>query len=94
MLSPPTAAEGGPTLPLAPDIPLFIAEERAHGWATLYRGTIASAGSADDVAKLEDAMPVWLLEYLLLGRAPQVAVVKIQFALLPGEEQLPGLVDP
>ena len=39
-------------------------------------------------------MPVWLLEYLLLGRAPQVAVVKIQFALLPGEEQLPELVNP
>ena len=94
MLSPPTAAEGGPTLPLAPDIPLFIAEERAHGWATLYRGTIASAGSADDVATLEDAMPVWLLEYLLLEGAPQVAIIKIQFALLPVDEQLLELVNP
>ena len=93
MLSPPTAADG-PTLPLAPDIPVLIAEERAHGWAILYRGTVASAGTVGDVATLEDAMPVWLLEYLLLGRAPQVAIVKIQFALLPGEEQLPELVNP
>ena len=93
MLSPPTAADG-PSLPLAPDVPLLIAEERAHGWATLYRGTVSSAGTLGDVATLEDAMPVWLLEYLLLGRAAQVAIVKIQFALLPGEEQLPELVNP
>jgi len=93
MLSPPTAAEA-PTLGLAPEIPLLIAEERAHGWAIAYRGTVASVGAAGDVAMLEDAMPTWLLEYLLLGRAPLVAVVKIQFALLPGEEQLPELVNP
>ena len=61
------AAEGGSTLPLAPDIPLFIAEERLHGWVTVYRGTVASAGSAEDLATPKDAMPVWLLEYLLLG---------------------------
>jgi WD repeat-containing protein 48 len=92
MLSPPTAAEGGHTLPLAPDILLFIAEERPLGWTSVYRGTIASVGSAEDLATQEDMMPVWLLEYLLLGRAPQVAIIKIQFALLPGEEQLPELV--
>ncbi len=51
----------------------------------MYHGTVTSAGSADDVATLDDAMPVWLLEYLLLRRAPQVAVVKIQSALLPRE---------
>ncbi|KAI9457236.1 WD40 repeat-like protein [Lactarius psammicola] len=97
-LSPPTAADG-PTLPLAPDIPLLVAEERAHGWAIVYRGTVASAGTIDDVETLEDAMPVWLLEYLLLGRAPQVGVVKIGFVLLPlqsgvpGDEVLPELVN-
>lgn len=97
-LSPPSAADG-PALPLAPDIPLLVAEERAHGWATVYRGTVASAGSTDDVEMLEDAMPVWLLEYLLLGRSPQVGVVKIGFVLLPmqsgvpGEEVLPELVN-
>lgn len=97
-LTPPTAADG-PALPLAPDIPLLVAEERAHGWAIVYRGTVASAGAIDDVETLEDAMPVWLLEYLLLGRAPQVGVVKIGFVLLPlqsgvsGDEVLPELVN-
>ena len=43
---------------------------------------------------LEDALPVWLLEYLLLGRTPQVVIVKIQFALLPGEVSPPELVNP
>ena len=73
---------------------LLVAEERAPGWAIVYRGTIASAGTTEDLAALEDALPVWLLEYLLLGRTRQVAIVKIQFALLPGEESLPELVNP
>jgi Domain of unknown function (DUF3337) len=73
---------------------LLVAEECAHGWEIGYQGTVTSAasGSAADVAALEDAMPVWLLEYLL-GRAPQVAVVKIQFVMLPGEDTLLGLVN-
>ncbi|KAI9438924.1 WD40 repeat-like protein [Lactarius indigo] len=75
-LNPPTSADG-PTLPLAPDIPLLVAEERAHGWAIVYRGTVASAGTIDD--------------YLLLGRAPQVGVVKI--GGVPGDEVLPELVN-
>jgi WD repeat-containing protein 48 len=70
-----------------------LREECAHGWAILYRGTIVSAGNLRDVATLEGAVPVWLLEYLLLGRASRVAVVKVQFALLHREEQLPGLVN-
>jgi hypothetical protein len=56
-------------------------------------GTIASAGNLRDVATLEDAVPVRLLEYLLLGRASQVAIGKVQFVLLHREEQLPGLVN-
>ena len=65
----------------------------------MYHGTVASAGTIDDVEMLEDAMPVWLLEYLLLARAPQVGVVKIRFLLLPlrsgvsGDEVLPELVN-
>ena len=60
----------------------------------MFHGTIASAGSAEDEATLVDAMPMRLLEYLLPGRAPQVAIIKIQFALLSGEEQLPEHVSP
>jgi WD repeat-containing protein 48 len=95
MLSPPTAADA-PSLPLSQDIPLLVAEESAPGgWTIVYQGTVTSAGTTeDDLVALEDALPVWLLEYLLLGRTPQVTVVKIQFALLPGEESLPELVNP
>jgi WD repeat-containing protein 48 len=93
MLCPPSNADA-PPFPISQDTPLLVAEERAPGWAIVYRGTIASAGTTEDLAALEDALPVWLLEYLLLGRTPQVAFVKIQFALLPGEESLPELVNP
>ena len=81
-------------LPISQDTPLLVAEERTPGWAIVYRGTIASAGTTEGLAALEDALPVWLLEYLLLGRTPQVVIVKIQFALLPGEDSLPELVNP
>jgi WD repeat-containing protein 48 len=97
-LNPPTTADA-PALVLAPDIPLLVAEERAHGWAIVYHGTVASAGTIDDVETLEDALPIWLLEYLLLGRSPHVGVVKIGFLLLPlqsgvpGDEVLPELVN-
>ena len=93
MLCPPSTADA-PPLPISPETPLLVAEERAPGWAIVYCGTIASAGTTEDLAALEDALPVWLLEYLLLGRTRQVAIVKIQFALLPGEESLPELVNP
>jgi len=83
-----------PSTPLSLDIPILVAEERAPGWAIVYRGMVSSAGTTEDSAALEDALPVWLLEYLLLGRTPQVPVVKVQFALLPGEESLPELVNP
>ena len=86
-LNPPTE---GPYIMLSPDIPLLIAEERAPGWAIMYRGTIASAGTTGDVTALEDAMPVWLLEYLLLGRSQPMASVKLWFALVPVPNGGPG----
>ena len=81
-LNPPAAAEA-PSIPLSSDIALLIAEERTPGWAIMYRGTVASAGTTGDVAVLEDTMPVWLLEFLLLGRAQQVPSVKLWFTLAP-----------
>ena len=91
MLYPPSTADA-PPLPISPSTPLLVAEEHVPGWAIVYYGTIASAETMEDLAALED-MPVWLLEYLLLGRTPQVAIIKIQFALLPGEDSLPKLVN-
>jgi hypothetical protein len=46
------ATEGSPTLPLPPDIPLFIAEECAHGWVTMYHDTIVSIGTQSAEAVL------------------------------------------
>ena len=48
---------------------------------------------------LEQAMPVWLLEFLLANKIPPIPMVKISFVLLPfpsrgdGDEQLPELLN-
>ena len=92
MLCPPSTADA-PLLPISLSTPLLIVEEHAPGWAIVYRGTIASVETMEDLAVLKDT-PMWLLEYLLLGRKPQVTIVKIQFAPLPEEDSLPELVSP
>ena len=92
MLCPPSTADAHP-LPISPSTPLLVVEEHTPEWAIMYCGTIASVETMEDLAVLEDT-PVWLLKYLLLGRMPQVAIVKIQFVLLPGENSLPELVSP
>ncbi|KAI0067430.1 WD40 repeat-like protein [Artomyces pyxidatus] len=95
-LNPPTAADG-PTLHLSPHIPITISEEVSSGWKVIYRGTVSSTGP--DSYVLEETMPMWLLEYLLLSKAPPITITKIGFVLLPypskepGEEQLPELLN-
>ncbi|KAJ6581489.1 hypothetical protein B0H19DRAFT_1115437 [Mycena capillaripes] len=96
-LNPPPSAEA-PTLGLSPHILLLIEEEAAPGFTTVYRGTTGS--TAADVHGLEEAMPMWLLEYLLLHRMPSAPPqIKISFVLLPwvgkdaSEEQLPELLN-
>lgn len=93
-LTPPTSNEA-PNLNLSPSISLLLSEESYPGWKTIYRGTVASTWS--DVAKLEDAMPVWLLEYLLTNKVGAVVPIsKIGFVLMPwlGEgEPLPELLN-
>ncbi|KAI0052794.1 WD40 repeat-like protein [Auriscalpium vulgare] len=96
VLTPPTAADG-PTLHLSPNIPLIMSEEVPSGWRVIYRGTVHSA--SQDIHTLEETMPMWLLEYLLLSKAPAVTVTKIGFVLLPyqskdpGDEKLPELLN-
>lgn len=73
---------------------LVIAEEAYPGWNSVYRGSVASTWT--DVTKLEDAMPLWLLEYLLTNKVPAVPVSKVGFVLLPwmGDgEPLPELLN-
>ncbi|THH15451.1 hypothetical protein EW146_g5015 [Bondarzewia mesenterica] len=95
-LNPPTSADG-PTLPLNPVIPVMVAEEASPGWTIVYRGSVASTGA--DLHALEEAMPMWLLEFLLQSKAPAVSITKIGFVLLPYQskepdaEQLPELLN-
>ncbi|KZP25889.1 WD40 repeat-like protein [Athelia psychrophila] len=92
-LTPPSSNEA-PTLTLPPSTVLVIAEEAYPGWNSVYRGSVASTWT--DVTKLEDAMPLWLLEYLLTNKVPAVPVSKVGFVLLPwmGDgEPLPELLN-
>jgi WD repeat-containing protein 48 len=51
------------------------------------------------VQALEEAMPMWLIEYLLMNRMPPIpAPIKISFVLMPWptkdpEERLPELLN-
>jgi WD repeat-containing protein 48 len=92
-LSPPSSNEA-PNLTLPPDISLLISEEDYPGWKTIYRGAVASTWT--DVPALEDAMPMWLLEYLLMNKVPPVPITKVSFVLLPWPhdgEPLPELLN-
>lgn len=49
-----------------------------------------------DMLVLEDVMPIWLLECLLMNKMPPVPVHKISFVLLPWPhdgEPLPELLN-
>ena len=47
----------------------------------MYSGT--TGAQASDVEQLEKVMPDWLLEFVLLNKAPPTPVTKISFVLLP-----------
>ena len=99
-LSPPSSSEA-PSVPIPPQTAVLVSEEAeaGSGWTTLYRGQVGSTGAAGDVKALEQAMPVWLLEFLLANKIPPIPMVKISFVLLPfpsrgeGDEQLPELLN-
>lgn len=85
-----------PHLNLSHNTVIYISEETSFGWTTTYRGTVGTTGL--DIQALEETMPMWLLEYLLVNRVPPVSVAKVGFVLLPyparhGEEQLPDLLN-
>jgi WD repeat-containing protein 48 len=62
-------------------MPLMISEEASHGWTTIYRGTVSSAHQ--DVRALEEALPMWALEYLLTNKIPVIPTSKLSFVLMP-----------
>lgn len=93
--NPPSSSEA-PTLPLPSQISLIISEEGFPGWTTVYRGLISNLHH--DLAVLEEAMPFWLLEYLLTNKYPAVPIVKVSFIMLPWpsrdpDAQLPELLN-
>ncbi|KAI6005914.1 hypothetical protein EDD15DRAFT_2154574 [Pisolithus albus] len=94
-LSPPSSSEV-PTLALPPNMTVMISDEYYPGWRTVYR---ASVSNMSDTYTLEETLPLWLLEYLLMNRAPPPTNVKLSFVLLPwpnpepGGEQLPELLN-
>ena len=86
-----------PSVPVPPHMSVLISEECASGRATVYRGQVASTGA--DSRTLEEVMPFWLLEYLLVNKIPPIPTVKVSFILLPykgkdpSDEQLPELLN-
>ena len=94
--NPPMSNEA-PTVAIPSHTAILISEESASGWVTIYRGQAASTGH--DARLLEEVMPFWLLEYLLINKIPPIPTVKVSFVLLPcrskdpSEEQLPELLN-
>ncbi|KAG6833152.1 hypothetical protein H0H87_010539 [Tephrocybe sp. NHM501043] len=95
-IMPPPSSEA-PTYNIPTNTTLSISEEAAPSYMTVYRGTVAS--TKYDVSVLEEVMPLWLMEYLLLNKTPVLPPhQKISFVLLPwpmpnGEDQLPELLN-
>ncbi|PPQ84564.1 hypothetical protein CVT26_002896, partial [Gymnopilus dilepis] len=95
-LTPPPSHEA-PLHPLPPSTTIIISEEAQPSYNVLYRREVGRL--REDVAALEEAMPGWLAEYLLLGKVPmQGQQAKISFVLMPwrgGEEEevLPELLN-
>ena len=73
-LTPPTSNEA-PTISLPPNMILVSSEEDYLGWKTIYRGSISTTWA--DRHTLEDAMPMWLLDYLLTNKVPALPIVTI-----------------
>ncbi|KAG7440883.1 WD40 repeat-like protein [Guyanagaster necrorhizus] len=94
--SPPSSTEAPPHS-LPSNLIILISEEGSPNYNVVYHSTAAS--TAHDTQVLEEAMPMWLIEYLLLNKAPAPVQVKISFVLLPypskgpDTEPLPELIN-
>jgi WD repeat-containing protein 48 len=93
-LTPPSTTDA-PPLSLPPSTQITITEEAHPGWRTLYQGTLMHV--AADMRALEEAMPIWLLEFLLVNKSPSIGVLKVGFVLVPypakNGDQLPELLN-
>ena len=99
-LSPPATADA-PLHHFPPTTSVLISVEGSPSYTTVYRGIVANTGSSSDVEALEATMPMWLVEYLLLGQVPggaPGAPAKVSFVLMPWNkdpdgEMLPELLN-
>lgn len=111
-----------PEVGMSPHTTILIAEEGLPGYTVVYRGSVGALAYApesdseelkmkveEEVKELEEKMPLWLVEYLLMNKLPAGATaaavapgMKISFVLLPwrapdsdakGEEVLPDLLN-
>ena len=85
-LTPPSNVDA-PTHAFPTPTAVLISEEATPAYRTIYRGQVATTNY--DVSALEDAMPLWLAEYLLLNKVPPAAPpAKVSFILLPWTKDL------
>ncbi|KAF8970943.1 hypothetical protein BDZ97DRAFT_1694202 [Flammula alnicola] len=95
-LEPPSSMDA-PLYHPPPNTTVLISEEAQPSYTTIYRGTVLHI--QNDVDALEAAMPMWLVEYLLLNRVPASApLAKMSFVLMPWNkvpdiEPLPELLN-
>lgn len=94
--TPPSSTEAPPHN-LPPNLIILISEAGSPNYNIVYHGTVGSI--AHDTHALEEAIPMWLIEYLLLNKAFAPVQVKISFVLLPypskdpDTEPLPELIN-
>ena len=95
-LNPPPSLEA-PTYTFPANTAVLISEEASPSFTTVYRGLVTS--TKHDISILEEVMPTWLIEYLLMNNIPPPpAPIKISFVLMPWptknpEERLPELLN-
>lgn len=78
----PTPALEAPPLQLPPETAVMISEETpdAGGWTGIYTSVVSTL--QDDLESFEMAAPIWLLELLLLNKAPPVPQTKLSFVVV------------
>ena len=80
-----------------PNATILISEEGSPSYTVVYRSLASSCH--DNIEALENAMPLWLAEYLLLNQSPVMPPpMKVSFVLVPWNkdqdaEPLPELLN-
>lgn len=95
-IKPPTSNDA-PLHLFPPNTTVLISAEASPSFTTVYRGTVST--THNDIDALEQAMPMWLAEYLFLNQTPPLApLAKLSFVLMPWNkdpdvEPLPELLN-